>query len=254
MPPIPIYTKSPINAAKADGVTPQTAEASENKVEKQQPPTTTATSAQQQSGGYPAAQPGAVPPLPAVTPAPATSQQYAPIQPTPTTSLGYQGPPPPQPGAAPVAPGAASQTPASAPPPATGTQPARLPGQGPPPATSTYPPQMSVPPPTVAHAQRGTSSTAFAVPYGAGQADPSHPPGYQQNINADQFTSSQREGYHTAMHSSSGWGAGGEGGGGGDGGEGEEGVWGAARKWAQAAGDKLSAAESEVWRRINKKE
>ena len=39
--------------------------------------------------------------------------------------------------------------------------------------------------------------------------------------------------------------------GGGDGNE-DESVWGSAVKWAQAAGEKLSAAESEVWRRINK--
>jgi hypothetical protein len=130
------------------------------------------------------------------------------------------------------------------------TEPARLPGQGPP-VTSTYPHQMSVPAPTVPHAQRGTS-TAFVVPYSAGQAtDIAHPPGYQQNVNADQFTSSQRESQHTSVHSSSSWG------GGGDGradDESEEGVWGAARKWAQVAGDRLSAAENEVWRRINKKE
>jgi hypothetical protein len=109
---------------------------------------------------------------------------------------------------------------------------------------------MSIPSPSVPQAQRGTS-TAFVVPYSAGQTDPSHPPGYQQNVNADQFTSSQREEQHNAARSSSGWGMGL---GGGDGGDSGEGVWGAARKWAQTAGDKLSAAENEVWRRINKKE
>lgn len=109
---------------------------------------------------------------------------------------------------------------------------------------------MSIPAPTVPQAQRGTS-TAFVVPFSAAQADMGHPPGYQQNVNADQFTSSQREGQYTATHSSSsGWGAGGQQ----AGDESEEGVWNAARKWAQAAGDKLSAAENEVWRRINGKE
>jgi len=32
----------------------------------------------------------------------------------------------------------------------------------------------------------------------------------------------------------------------------DEGVWGSAVKWAQTAGKKLSEAESEVWKRINK--
>ncbi|OIW32974.1 hypothetical protein CONLIGDRAFT_160118 [Coniochaeta ligniaria NRRL 30616] len=238
MPPIPIYTKSPINAAKADGATPQTAAAPEKA--EPQPATTTATSTQEQ-GGYPAAQPGAVPSLPAVTAAP-PSQQYVPLQPTPTSSLGYQGPPPPQPGAMPVAPRATAQAAASGPPPATVTEPPRLPGQGPP-VTATYPHQMSIPAPTVPQAQRGTS-TAFVVPFSAAQADMGHPPGYQQNVNADQFTSSQREGQYTATHSSYQQASD----------ESEEGVWNAARKWAQAAGDKLSAAENEVWRRINGKE
>lgn len=240
MPPIPIYTQSPINPAKADGVTPQTAEASEEN-DGPQPATTTATSSRRQSGGYPAAQPGAVPSLPAVTPAP-SSQQYAPIQPTPTSNLAYQGPPPPQPGAVPVAPGATFQAATSGPPPATVTAPARLPGHSPA-ATSGYPPQMSIPAPAVPQAQRGTS-TAFVSPYSAAQPDVSHPPGYQQNINADQLPVSQREGYQ----SSAGWvdDSAAD--------ENEEGVWGAARKWAQAAGDKLSAAENEVWRRINKKD
>ncbi|KAH8902542.1 hypothetical protein BR93DRAFT_972607 [Coniochaeta sp. PMI_546] len=244
MPPIPIYTKSPINAAKADGVTPQTAAESE-KVGPQ--PATTAAASTEEQRGYPAAQPGAVPSLPAVTAAP-SSRQYTPLQPTPTSSSDYHGPPPPQPGAVPTAPGATARTAASGPPPATVTEPPRLPGHGQP-ATSTYPHQMSIPAPTVPQAQRGTS-TAFAVPYSAGQADTAHPPGYQQDINADQFTSSQREGQYAATHSSSGWGAGNPG----ADDESEEGVWNAARKWAQAAGDKLSAAENEVWRRINKKD
>ena len=32
----------------------------------------------------------------------------------------------------------------------------------------------------------------------------------------------------------------------------DDGVWGAAKKWAQAAGGSIAAAEDEVWRRINK--
>ncbi|KAB5523049.1 hypothetical protein GE09DRAFT_1153647 [Coniochaeta sp. 2T2.1] len=254
MPPIPIYTKSPINAAKADGATPQTVESSEKA--QPQPATTTATPTEKQ-GGCPPAQPGAVPSLPAVTQVP--SHNYTPLNPTPTTTLPSGGPPPPQPGAVPSLPGATASGTASGPPPPAVTAPAYLPGQGhpPPPTTSTYPHQMHIPPPTVPQQQRGTSSTAFAVPapgYNTNQgqgADLGHPPGYQQNV---QETSSAREdgGYQTAgarpgaHHSSSGWDDGGDGG--------EEGVWDAAKKWAMAAGDKLSAAEQEVWKRINGKE
>lgn len=32
----------------------------------------------------------------------------------------------------------------------------------------------------------------------------------------------------------------------------DESVWGAAKKWAAAAGDSLAKAENEVWKRINK--
>ena len=33
---------------------------------------------------------------------------------------------------------------------------------------------------------------------------------------------------------------------------GEEGMWDTAKKWVQSAGEKISEAEAEVWRRINK--
>jgi hypothetical protein len=239
MAPIPIYTKSPINAAKADGVTPQTAAPSE-KPQQETPTTTTA-----QQGGYPAAQPGAVPTLPAVT-----QTHYVPVQATPTSSLNSQGPPPPQPGAAPIAPGATAPPTAYGPPPPTITAPARLPGESPAQAPVPYPGQMAIPAPTMPYAQRGTSTASGEMRQETVLTHQlGHPPGYQQNVNATEMTSSQREAHHSAAADQYG----------GRypmyGGEGDpEGVMGMARKWAQAAGDKASAIENEVWKRINGKE
>jgi hypothetical protein len=96
MPPVRIYTDSPINAAKASGQTPET---KAGEASSQAPATTTS----QVTQGYAAAQPGAVPSIPAPTGSVQTCQ-YAPLQPTPTRNLADQGPPPPQPGAVPLPP------------------------------------------------------------------------------------------------------------------------------------------------------
>lgn len=239
MAPIPIYSKSPINAAKADGVTPQTA-AGDNQNPSDLKPAPTSTEDQQHE--YPAARPGAAPSLPAPTGA-VQAQRYAPVQPTPTRSVGDQGPPPPQPGAVPVAPGAKSTLP---PPPKAGET------FNPPVQTAApqlpYPPQMGMAAPTVPSSQRGTS-TAFASQFsrpaevGGGLE---HPPGYQQNVNASEFNSYQRAAHSAAEREAR------EEARASFEGDGEETMWDSARKFAQAAGDKLSAAEHEVWRRINK--
>lgn len=176
--------------------------------------------------------------MPDPTGAPPTNRYAPPIQPTPTTQTqDNQSPPPPQPGAAPVPP--ASSKPNIPPPPKAGETfhpPEQTPA--PQPASAPYPPQMGMPPPTAPFAQRGTMP---ATSYGAA----SHPPGYHQNANASEFSSSQRAA-NLALTGS------GNGTGGTAGDEGEEGVWGAARGYLQAAGEKLAAAETEVWRRINK--
>ncbi|KAK1765661.1 hypothetical protein QBC33DRAFT_516547 [Phialemonium atrogriseum] len=70
-----------------------------------------------------------------------------------------------------------------------------------------------------------------------------NPPGYQQYVSASEVNGDQRAGYDSLGFS-------GRGSTGPD--EDEEGVWDSAKKWAQTAGGKLSAAENEVWRRINK--
>lgn len=252
MAPIPIYTQSPINAAKASGVTPQTAADANSSPDARQPTVTATPSRTEQ--GYPAAQPGARPSLPAPTGA-AHAGRYAPEQPTPTAKPELRGPPPPQPGAVPVAPGARS----AVPPPPRATEGPRLPDSpiASRPSALPTPPQMAIPTPTMPFSQRGTSTDGASAPSYYGQFgqqqqnQPAHfnslanPPGYQQNANASTFSSDQRAAHNALRFSDRGNASmDGE----------EEGAWDSAKKWAQAAGGKLSAAESEVWRRINKGE
>lgn len=129
-----------------------------------------------------------------------------------------------------------------------------------------YPPQMAIPAPTAAYPaqQHGTitaagSSLVTTLPgYAAGGQSLQHPQGYQQDANA-------ASGLDRYQASAAQRGGGGGGGGayyspaataGADSEQGrqspEEGVWDTAKKWAQATGQKLAAAEGEVWKRINK--
>lgn len=249
MAPIPIYSKSPINAAKAAGVTPQTAAGAGDSPDAKSP--TTAATPTKTRQGYPAAQPGAVPSLPVQTGA-AQGNRYAYEQPTTTAKPEIRGPAPPQPGAVPSPPGSKS----AVPPPPRITQGPRLADAEPTsrPSAIPMPPQMGIPAPTMPVTQQGTS-TDYASSYSARGHDqaglqPSivinsleHPPGYQQNANASTLSSNQRAAQDALQYSNSSSAS--------PSGE-EEGAWDSAKKWAQAAGDKLSAAENEVWRRINK--
>ena len=248
---IPIYTQSPINASKASGVTPQTATPQEQNSRNPIPATATSTSTS--TSAYPPAQPGAVPfPRPTATP----NAQVPPLLPTPTTQVKDEGPPPPQPGAVPTP---ASRTTIDPPPKAgekyrpqeTGT-PAAPPARG-------QPYQMGIPPPTQHRAQPQGSSTSatntafasypVAIPsaeIGAPRRSHEHPPNYQQNVYASELTSDQRNAQEA---NTSGIGAP----------DTSESVGGmdflnTAKKWAQHAGEKISEAEAEVWRRINKEQ
>lgn len=123
--------------------------------------------------------------------------------------------------------------------------------------TAPYPAQQhgtltAAGPSSVAPAGQGSGSIPTAVPtstvagggYG-GQSVLSHPPGYQQNANASGLDRYQSASVHHQQHGDyaaverEGQGS-------------EGGVWDAAKKWAQATGQKLAEAESEVWKRINK--
>lgn len=168
MPPIPIYTQSPINAAKAAGVTPKTSGA-ENAASDQKPSRLTTTTTQEYQG-YPPAQPGTTPSLPKPT-GTVQNQQYSAVQPTPTRKPGNgEGPPRPHPGAVPVPPGTQS----SGPPQPRATDPPQIPEE-----TSAsvvevppYPPQMFIPAPTAPHSQRGTSRATGPSPVSRGQPNP----------------------------------------------------------------------------------
>ncbi|KAI1417510.1 hypothetical protein F5Y13DRAFT_151168 [Hypoxylon sp. FL1857] len=226
MAPIPVYTDSPIAASKPSGVTPQTAQPSSNSK-----PTASRTSPTlPNQASYPSAQPGAAPSLP--TPTAAASQAYMPPQ--PTQAYNHDGPPPPQPGAVPV-PFTAAKTNIPPPPPRVGEV-------HQPPQQTPYPPQMSIPPPTGPYPsqQRGTSTSTQGPIASSGSANYSleHPPGYHQNANASELDRYQR----SAIQQSESEGQRDESGG----------VWEAAKKWAQQTGEKLAAAENEVWKKINK--
>ncbi|KAI3400921.1 hypothetical protein diail_1128 [Diaporthe ilicicola] len=266
MPPIPIYAHSPINAAKAAAVSPQTpaAEKGQNPAPDSSPPTTTAganAGAPAAPQGYPAALPGASTAIP--VPTGVAQTHYSPIQPTPTRSLpGSQGPPPPQPGAVPVPPGGGGPPPrvtatSTIPPPPrageTTAAPQQQQQQQQQQQAVPYPPQMSIPSPAGAAlpaAQRGTS-TAFMAP-AAAPSPLEGPPGYQQNVHAgemDRFQRARQDALEAEERQRST--SFGSLGGGGDGADGE-GIWSSAKKLAATAGEKLAGAETEVWKRINK--
>ncbi|KZL87631.1 hypothetical protein CI238_07768 [Colletotrichum incanum] len=257
MPAIPIFKDTPINASKASGAIPQTEQPQSNVNSNNAPdlshsqvgapaPALAPSSIHQQS--YSPAQPGAAPSLPAQT---ASAQAYPALRPSPTQKTDDVSPPPPQPGAAPVPVTGTSTLP---PPPKAGEvyqPPAPTPATL---AAPPYPPQMGIPPPTMSHSALRGSSTSIAngpqmtgprpIPLGGDPASSlEHPPGYRQDVSASEFSSHQRAAHHAAVASSAerGFQA-----------QSEEGVWDTAKKWAQAAGGSLAAAEQEVWKRINK--
>lgn len=241
MAPIPVYTNSPITAAKPDGVTPKTAAAADSAPSQVSSSTPSSASAYTPSA-YPAPRPGAVPSLPVPTGSAAT-QQYSPLQPTPTASIGGSGPAPPQPGPVPVS---------SLPPPPKAGERYQPPTQTPAPATTTMPipHQMAIPAPAAPQPshQWGTSTTPMASssPYGAqlpsgpigiggaNAEDLSHPAGYQQNTNASELDRYQRSAVERGPDESG------------------DGIWRAAKKLAQQTGERLAAVEGEVWKKINK--
>jgi hypothetical protein len=243
---IPVYTESPINASTASGITPQTA-MPQGQNPPRNPVAATTTSSSHPST-YPPAQPGA-------RPGPTAAPQLAhtpPLQPTSTAA--DEGPPPPQPGSVP--------TPLSRktiPPPPKASdyhpQPTRAPAS--PTSYQQQPYQMGIPPPTTNGAQphRSSTTTTSAASYSYPVALPSadsgglrrsleHPPGYQQNVYASEQTSDQRRAQEANFSQIGAQ-------------DTSENVGGVnflntAKKWAQQAGEKISEAEAEVWRRINK--
>ncbi|KAK4190345.1 hypothetical protein QBC35DRAFT_78833 [Podospora australis] len=214
MPPIPVHTKSPINAAKASGVTPQTAPSDPQDV----PPAAATTTTQ--------------PPPTKTTPFYSASGR----------NIDYNNPPPPQPGAVPRIPQATASSsvpppfsPEAGPPPPATTAAAQLPGGNYSPAAYPPVPQTGIPPPSTGFNQRGTA-TSGNEPNRTG-------PAVLPGVSPYEMGGPSGSGYAAPAPYRSG----------GNDGQAEEGEgWlDSATKLAKAAGEKLSAAESEVWKRIN---
>ncbi|KAG5918340.1 hypothetical protein E4U42_006885 [Claviceps africana] len=250
---IPVYSSSPINAAKPSGVTPKTATLGDADKGGQgqgqgqgqhQPETSTAASFE----AYPpAAQPGAIPSLPKQTATPFASN----VSPTPTkTSSVLSGNPPlPQPGALPAPLGQSASNPNALPPPPKAGE--SVEGQQQVAPVTTMPPQMGYQPPQASlpiQARSSTSTTApsMVVADTAGHAPTSlqhqypgasySPPagGYRQDVNAAGYNQYERSAAAREEDQS------------------DASVWHTAKKWAASAGESLAAAEKEVWKRINK--
>jgi hypothetical protein len=284
MPPIPVHIDDPITPQKAKGVTPQTPGSAGSSAHSG----TTTTQEQRQPQAYPPARPGAVA-GPAPTPY-ILSPQPIPSRTVPASAL-QDGPPPPQPGAVPVPPGQLAVS--STLPPASGLPPPPKAGETvKQPQTTPYspPPQMSVPPPQRNYAPTHSTSTSIsslqsprtpnrnvsgrttynfgAVPDGAGhhrRVSSEHPPGYQQNIYAQEMTPEQRASLDQETRRESfvdkfglggdGDGRGGSPGGlgGGDMGETVGKAWEGAKGLLSAAGKQLADAEEKAWRWANGK-
>ncbi|RDA94351.1 hypothetical protein CP533_3787 [Ophiocordyceps camponoti-saundersi (nom. inval.)] len=242
MVPIPVYSASPINAASE---TPTPTDKNQNKT---QPPATTTRLGLE---GRQHAQPGAVPALPAATGVP---------QPAPVAAIPSRvSPPAPQPGPAPAPPGLPPPPKAGETAAAAAKQQSQAPAQTttPPQVPLQVPPQLSYQAPAAAQPIQGRSST-MADPHGHMGGRGSYPTSvHSTGVNA----------------SSAGYGQGTQLSYGGSGYPHQQpfsgpqnsittspaevddqspGVWDTARKWASAAGESLAAAESEVWKRINK--
>ncbi|KAI6873857.1 hypothetical protein KC338_g1430 [Hortaea werneckii] len=302
MPPVQLHLDDPVAPQHPQGVTPQTAAA--DTASATAPANNPATTTPASTSTYPSAQPGQ-----AAGPAPTP---YAPppiSQPPPTrTSQDSQNgsPPPPQPGAASIPPSTLPPPPKAGESPIA-TAPAKPQGSAftgalnqmhipPPPqtnlasthsttagvpATGYVPPSGSSGGPTTLNLGPVPAATAAAAgpqdgPAG-GRRSSEHPPGYQQNVYAQEMTPAQRaslegeqrrDGFAAQLGGAFGGnggardgglgggmvgaGLGGGNAGAGVGGEGE-GVWGTAKSWLGAAGSKLAETEEEVWRRINGK-
>lgn len=303
MAPVQTFGSSPITAAKAPTATAQP-DQSHQTAPASTAATQSSTSPSRYGPPPPAAQPGSRlsnPTAPVTLSSPAAAMSTAGIYPQPTPTRPIQdnaSPPAPQAGAVPRPPGAATSTTALPPPPKTGeklgpqhtgsvpvaTAPlVAAPEGGYPLPTTVMPAQMAYPPPEASHSIRGTSTSTTTQPSPYAPAlgpvqlpvggiggtinqatDMSHPPGYQQDVHAAEFSSGQRAAHNAYVTENSsnypgfsnsvgGGGGGGYGGSsGGDNYEDDESLWNTAKKWASAAGSSLAAAESEVWKAVNK--
>lgn len=274
---VPVHTQSPINLAKASGITPQTAYAPPpNFTETTTTTTTTATPS------YPSARPGKVAPAPTATPS-YPSAKPGEVAPTPTATRAsnpYYEPAAPQPGSVPSPSTArATSRPSLPPPPKAGelprpseyyTTPQALPTNSARPIP--YPEQMMLTTPEASKGQPQSSttstnfspsippSTALKSPPKAGPTflNPSHtfnggsnlehPPGYVQNPHASEMTPDQRFATEQADRSgnSQAFGHNKSMATNNASFEDDDSVWGIAKKWAKGAGDTVGGYVTEM--------
>ncbi|KAK4548586.1 hypothetical protein LTR36_009496 [Oleoguttula mirabilis] len=258
MPPIPVHIDDPITPQKAQGVTPQTSNLSAAASSASDATTTTPN----QQVSYPAARPGQ-PAVPAPTPYIPRPQPQ--VTRTTPPSLGENGPPPPQPGVVPMPPSqqvTMTATSTLPPPPKAGESLQQTS------FTSTLN-QMHIPPPQQNYAPTHSTTTATpATPRRSGgpttlnlgpvistPASAEHPPGYQQNVYAQEMSPAQRASLDQETRRESiaaQLGLVGETDGLGGGSDGKAGdMWNAAKGWLSTAGAKLVETEEQVWKRIN---
>lgn len=249
MPPIPVHIDDPIVPQKAPDATRTAQEPPTGAIPPNKPSTTTQTV----PSAYPPARPGA-PAAPAPT---AFIPRPAP-EPTRTQpQVTHDQPPPPQPGAVPVASSyQQAQTYASNPsvPPPRSGEALKQP-------STAMPSQMQMPPPSQNYAPTHSTMVGAPAPVGpqgngpttlnfgpvAHDAPSDHPPGYQQNTYAQDLNPAQRSGLDAQERKESIVNNfGGE-----SAGEAAENVWNAVKNWASVAGEKLAETEESVWKRIN---
>lgn len=262
---IPVYTQSPITAAKAEGITPKTASApAQTPLSAPATNPATATATASTSSPYPKAQPGQQP-VPAPTNAlghpTGPAQNYTPSPATPTKTKSDEGPPAPQPGAVPLPPGGITSN--MPPPPKVGEKyvtPVVQKAPSPPfPIQIGYSsPNVTYQQPTSSTVSASTPSQSYPVPLPTTQSlglsgesitrsSLEHPPGYQQNPYASNETAAQRAASQHEVDRSNQWHRAGDPIDGTD----EGNLWQTAKTWVYSAGEKLAEAEAQVWKRIN---
>ena len=296
MPPVPIYSDRPINPAKAEDANPQTAPppANTSTQPSKNPASNSTTSTAENHPAAPSPGAGAVPaPTGAITSrVPQVNASLARVEPTRTTTAANDAPPPPQPGAMPIArtaaPLTASQASSIPPPPRAGDGPTATSAFSSPaaitPSPSTtsatvqdLPSQLSVPPPSQNAAPTHSTVPATTISYGGqyrpanGQTSrvppavlaaqsqgetgisPEHPPGYVQNPYADMMSRTQLETNNGLGRTSGGMGLGGNSDSHAESSENEPSLWDTAKKWVGEAGKGLQQLEEEAWKRVNGK-
>lgn len=138
-------------------------------------------------------------------------------------------------------------------------------------AVTTQPPQMYISPPAQNHAPTHTTSTTntppkaglgpttlnfgAVSPVGGGIAPPSHPPGYQQNVMAQEMSSAARASLDATERRESlagSFGLSGSGTSALPGTGGTNGIWDTVKGWGITASQTLAETEKKVWERVNK--